>query len=48
MPHAGRDTGGRLEEEGGLADSRLAADEDDRAGHEAATEDPVELGAGRR
>ena len=40
--------GGELQEERALADPGIPADEDDRAGHEAATEDPVELTDARR
>ena len=36
-----------LQQEGGLADARLAADEGDRAGDQAAAEHPVELGDAR-
>src|SRR5262245_20191376 len=38
-----RDARRDLEEQGGLADPGLAADEDERPGHEAATEDAIEL-----
>ena len=38
-----RGAGGDVEQQGGLADARLAGDEHDGAGHEAAAEDAVEL-----
>ena len=41
---AGGEGGGGLQEEGGLADAGVAADEDGRGGDEAAAEDAVELG----
>src|SRR5690606_34321208 len=36
--------GGRLEQERGLADARLAADQRDRTRHQPTVEDPIELG----
>ena len=38
----------RLEQEGGLAHARIAAEQDQGAGHQATPEDPVELGQARR
>ena len=43
-PARQRRRGARLDQEGGLADARFAADQRRRSGHEAAARDPVQLG----
>jgi hypothetical protein len=43
-PSRARHGGSRLDEDRGLADARIAADEDGGPRHEAAASDPVELG----
>ena len=43
-PQAGTQGGAGLEQEGGLADARVAADQDHGPGHQATAQDPVQFG----